>query len=70
VLGLFADDHMSYEIDRNNELQPSLAEMTSRALDLLSQVPFKQTDRQTDRQTDTHYTLFFVSVLTSRSQNK
>jgi alkaline phosphatase len=37
VLGLFAEDHMNYEIDRNNELQPSLAEMTYLALNLLSQ---------------------------------
>ncbi len=34
VIGLFADDHLDYEIDRTD--QPSLAAMTRRALDLLS----------------------------------
>jgi alkaline phosphatase len=35
VLGLFADDHLAYEIDRDETDQPSLATMTQRALDLL-----------------------------------
>jgi alkaline phosphatase len=32
VLGLFADSHMSYEIDRDGSGQPSLAEMTAAAI--------------------------------------
>ena len=36
VLGLFAPDHMSYEIDRDTLAEPSLAEMTRRALALLA----------------------------------
>ncbi|KAJ1735450.1 vacuolar alkaline phosphatase [Coemansia biformis] len=36
ILGLFADDHMSYEIDRQPLLQPSLTEMTKSALDIIS----------------------------------
>jgi alkaline phosphatase len=39
VLGLFAPDHMSYEIDRDTLVEPSLAEMTRKALDLLSRNP-------------------------------
>lgn len=39
VLGLFAPDHMSYEIDRDTVWMPSLAEMTRKALALLSQNP-------------------------------
>ena len=35
TVGLFAADHLAYEIDRGDD-QPSLAEMTGRALDLLS----------------------------------
>ena len=35
VLGLFADDHLAYEIDRDETDQPSLATLTQRALDLL-----------------------------------
>eukprot|EP01120_Amphizonella_sp_Union-15-10_P005830 TRINITY_DN1786_c0_g1_i1.p1 TRINITY_DN1786_c0_g1~~TRINITY_DN1786_c0_g1_i1.p1 ORF type:complete len:333 (+),score=66.60 TRINITY_DN1786_c0_g1_i1:603-1601(+) len=35
VLGLFADDHMAFEIDRVHEDQPSLAEMTRKAIELL-----------------------------------
>lgn len=37
VLGLFADSHLAYEIDRDATNQPSLAEMTRAALDLLSE---------------------------------
>ena len=33
--GMFADSAMSYEMDRNPEEQPSLAEMTSKAIDVL-----------------------------------
>lgn len=39
VLGLFTDDHMAYEVDRDAALEPSLAEMTAKAIDLLSQDP-------------------------------
>jgi alkaline phosphatase len=43
ILGLFSDSHMSYEIDRLNEAssrnQPSLAEMTKAALDVLKRNP-------------------------------
>lgn len=35
ILGLFANSHMSFEIDRDPTLQPSLAQMTQKALDLL-----------------------------------
>lgn len=35
LLGLFADDHMHYELDRPTETEPSLAEMTSVALERL-----------------------------------
>ncbi|NNF57213.1 MAG: alkaline phosphatase [Rhodothermaceae bacterium] len=34
---LLADDHMAYEVDRDPAQQPSLAEMTTKALALLSQ---------------------------------
>jgi alkaline phosphatase len=36
VLGLFADSHMDYELDRDGAREPSLADMTARALELLS----------------------------------
>ncbi len=37
ILGLFtATGHMSYELDRNPVAEPSLAEMTSKAIDVLS----------------------------------
>lgn len=39
VLGLFADSHMAYEIDRDPAEQPSLAEMTVKAIDLLKDDP-------------------------------
>lgn len=37
VLGLFADEHLPYEIDRDEQLVPSLAEMTRFAIGLLRQ---------------------------------
>jgi alkaline phosphatase len=39
LLGLFASDHLAYEIDRHRTDQPSLAEMTRRALELLDGHP-------------------------------
>lgn len=36
VLGLFNESHMSYEVDRDNDLEPSLSEMTKAALELLA----------------------------------
>ncbi|KAJ3162333.1 hypothetical protein HDU86_004813 [Geranomyces michiganensis] len=36
LLNLFANDHMSYEIDRDSSVQPSLKEMTIKALDILT----------------------------------
>lgn len=39
VLGLFADSHMAYELDRDPAEQPSLAEMTEKALALLGDNP-------------------------------
>lgn len=35
ILGLFAYDHLKYEVERNHNLEPSLTEMTLKALDLL-----------------------------------
>jgi alkaline phosphatase len=37
LLGLFAVDYMDYEIDRNYTTTPSIAEMTSKSIELLSQ---------------------------------
>lgn len=37
VLGLFAPSHMNYTMDADHELQPSLAEMTEKAIQLLQQ---------------------------------
>ncbi|KAJ2485306.1 vacuolar alkaline phosphatase [Coemansia sp. RSA 2050] len=37
TVGLFTPSHMSYEIDRNPSLEPSLAEMTVKALEILSE---------------------------------
>lgn len=39
VLGLFNESHMQYEADRSNDLagEPSLSEMTSKAIDILKQ---------------------------------
>jgi alkaline phosphatase len=39
LLGLFADSHMAYEIDRDPADEPSLAEMTTKAIDLLDDDP-------------------------------
>ena len=36
VLGLFAPSHMSYDIDRNASVQPSLRQMAEKAISLLS----------------------------------
>ncbi|KAK9765712.1 vacuolar alkaline phosphatase [Basidiobolus ranarum] len=36
LMGLFALDHMAYDIDRDPKVQPSLSEMTQKALDVLS----------------------------------
>ncbi len=36
LVGLFTSSHMSYDIDRNPALEPSLAEMTTKAIDILS----------------------------------
>ncbi len=37
VLGLFNSSHMSYELDRDAAKEPSLAEMTGKAIDILAQ---------------------------------
>ena len=39
LLGLFSGGHMDYEIDRDFELTPSLAEMTNKSIEILSQDP-------------------------------
>ncbi|MFX1575438.1 MAG: alkaline phosphatase, partial [Promethearchaeota archaeon] len=39
LIGLFAPNHLPYEIERNAELIPSLSEMTTKALEILSQDP-------------------------------
>jgi len=39
LLGLFDDDHMTYEADRDPAAEPSLAEMTGKTLDLLATDP-------------------------------
>jgi len=36
LLGIFTDSHMSYELDRDPALEPSLAEMTATAIEVLS----------------------------------
>jgi len=36
ILGLFSDSHMSYEADRDDKLEPSIAEMTTFSMDHLS----------------------------------
>jgi alkaline phosphatase len=36
VMNLFSDDHMAFEIDRDSQKEPSLAEMTTKALEILS----------------------------------
>ncbi len=37
VFGLFASEHMDYEYDRDYSLQPSIAEMTNKSIEILSQ---------------------------------
>ncbi len=39
ILGLFADRFMDYEMERNYTLTPSIAEMTSKSIEILSQDP-------------------------------
>ncbi len=39
AVGLFTMSHMSYELDRNTALEPSLSEMTAKAIDILSTNP-------------------------------
>jgi alkaline phosphatase len=39
VFGLFASVHMDYEYDRHYAVQPSIAEMTNKSIELLSQDP-------------------------------
>ena len=36
LVGLFTSSHMSYDIDRDPTVEPSLAEMTTKAIDILS----------------------------------
>ncbi|KAI9033740.1 alkaline-phosphatase-like protein [Phycomyces nitens] len=42
LMGLFAPDHLSYEIDRDSSEQPSLKEMTKKALKILNIASKKQ----------------------------
>lgn len=39
ILGLFSDYSMSYEVERDRDTNPSLAEMADKSLDILSQDP-------------------------------
>lgn len=39
AIGLFSDSHMAYEVDRDAAAEPSLAEMTRKAIDLLDDDP-------------------------------
>ena len=39
VLGLFTPDHMNYDVDRDPNAEPALADMTARALALLARNP-------------------------------
>src|SRR5450830_1023896 len=39
LLGLFTSSHMSYDLDRDSSKEPSLAEMTTRAIDQLKSNP-------------------------------
>lgn len=39
LMGLFATSHMSYELDRSTTQEPSLAEMTQKAIEILNQNP-------------------------------
>ena len=38
-VALFTKDHMSFEIDRDNNLEPSIIEMTQKAIEMLSLNP-------------------------------
>ncbi|KAI8997155.1 alkaline-phosphatase-like protein [Pilobolus umbonatus] len=42
LMGLFARDHMAYEIDRDDDDEPSLQEMTSKALSILKKKSAEQ----------------------------
>ncbi|KAJ1728007.1 vacuolar alkaline phosphatase [Coemansia sp. Benny D160-2] len=44
LLGTFASSHMDYEIDRDPKVQPSLAEMAKKALDILEHATRKRND--------------------------
>lgn len=57
LMGLFADDHMDFEIDRTS--QPSLAEMTKQALDIL-------TAKVNARKKNKHHRGFLLMVEGSR----
>ncbi|XP_076446848.1 alkaline phosphatase-like [Babylonia areolata] len=39
LLGLFTESHMSYELSRDNEEEPSITEMTRKAIEILSKNP-------------------------------
>jgi alkaline phosphatase len=39
LLGLFTGSHMSYDLDRNPSIEPSLAEMTGKTIDVLKKNP-------------------------------
>ncbi|MHA2199176.1 MAG: alkaline phosphatase [Candidatus Thorarchaeota archaeon] len=39
IFGLFAREHMDYELDRNHVIDPSIGEMTNKSIELLSQDP-------------------------------
>lgn len=39
AIGLLAMEHMRYEVDRREDQEPSLSEMTLKAIDLLSKNP-------------------------------
>lgn len=36
ILGLFSPEHMAYELYRNDAVEPSLVEMTEKAIEILS----------------------------------
>ena len=38
-VALFTKDHMSFEIDRDNNIEPSIIEMTQKAIEMLSLNP-------------------------------
>ncbi|KAI7883597.1 alkaline phosphatase-like protein [Lichtheimia hyalospora FSU 10163] len=49
VLGLFHPDHMNYEIDRDVALEPSLTEMTDKALKILSSSSSTEQDEEENK---------------------